>query len=91
MALFQVKPTLQEEIIRSQPKEPVLRKSEEELRCGRRSDYSIKSDGALQKEKRLCVPHVKVMKDDILEEAHSLAYAMHPRSTKMFKTLKSYY
>ena len=31
------------------------------------------------------------LKKDIMEEAHSSAYAMHPGSTKMYKTLKEQY
>ncbi|TYK13508.1 envelope-like protein [Cucumis melo var. makuwa] len=63
----------------------------EEVRCGRRSDYVFRSDDALLNEKRLCVPHIKALKDNIWEETHSSAYMMHPRSIKVFKTLKSYY
>ena len=34
------------------------------------------------------VPEYGELKRDIMEEAHSSAYAMHPSSTKMYKTLK---
>ena len=40
---------------------------------------------------RLCVPNVGGLKKEIMEEAHSSAYAMHPRSTKMYHTLREYY
>ena len=40
---------------------------------------------------RLCVPATEELKRKILEEAHSSAYAMHPGSTKMYRTLKEYY
>ena len=40
---------------------------------------------------RLCVPDVIELKKEIMEEAHSLAYAMHPGSTKMYRTLKDHY
>ena len=41
------------------------------------------------KEQRMCVPEYGELKRDIMEEAHSSAYAMHPGSTKMYKTLKA--
>ena len=40
---------------------------------------------------RLCVPDVIELKKEIMEEAHSSAYAMHPWSTKMYMTLKDHY
>ena len=43
------------------------------------------------KRQRMCVPEYGELKRDIMEEAHSSAYAMHPGSTKMYKTLKEHY
>ena len=40
---------------------------------------------------RLCVPDVGDVRREIMEEAHSSAYAMHPGSTKMYHTLKEHY
>lgn len=91
IALFQIQPTLEENIIRSQPKDPISRNLTEEVRCEKCTDYTIRNDGVLLKDKRLCVPHNKALKDSILKEVHSSAYVMHPGSTKMYKTLKAYY
>ncbi|KAA0041131.1 Integrase, catalytic core [Cucumis melo var. makuwa] len=49
------------------------------------------SDGAIVKQERLCVSNVSELKNAILEEAHSSAYAMHPCSIKMYRTLKKTY
>ena len=43
------------------------------------------------KGQRMYVPEYGELKRDIMEEAHSSAYAMHPGSTKMYKTLKEHY
>ena len=40
---------------------------------------------------RLCVPDVGEVRREIMEEAHSSAYAMYPGSTKMYHTLKEHY
>ena len=37
------------------------------------------------------MPEYGELKKDIMEEAHSSAYAMHPGSTKMYRTLKEHY
>ena len=51
----------------------------------------IRDDGMIVKGQRMCVPEYGELKRDIMEEAHSSAYAMHPRITKMYKTLKEHY
>ena len=43
------------------------------------------------KGQRMCVPEFGELKRDIMEEAHSSAYDMHPGSTKMYRTLKENY
>ena len=40
---------------------------------------------------RLCVPNDETLKQEILDEAHNSAYAMHPGGTKMFRTLREHY
>ena len=39
----------------------------------------------------MCVPEYGELKREIMEEAHSSVYAMHPGSTKMYRTLKEHY
>ena len=43
------------------------------------------------KGQRMCVLEYGELKRDIMEEAHSSACAMHPGSTKMYRTLKDHY
>ena len=58
---------------------------------GEQSDFAIRNDGALVIGSRLCVLAAEELKGQILGEAHSSAYAMHPGSTKMYRTLKEFY
>lgn len=53
-------------------------------------NYSLRGDDALIKYDKLCVHRDQAIKDQILEETHSSAYAMHPGSTKMYRTLKKH-
>ncbi|XP_017976422.1 PREDICTED: uncharacterized protein LOC108661938 [Theobroma cacao] len=48
-------------------------------------------DGTLLASFVVCVPKDDQLRWAILEEAHSLAYALHPESTKMYKTIKKSY
>ena len=40
---------------------------------------------------RISVPNVDDLRKAIMEEAHCSAYAMHPGSTKMYRTIKENY
>ncbi|KAA0067054.1 putative Retrotransposon protein [Cucumis melo var. makuwa] len=91
IAHFQVRPILIDRIIKAQLDDAMLRKLAEEVRQNQRLNYSLRGDSALMKYDRLCVPSDQAIKDQILEEAHSSAYAMHPGSTKMYRTLKKHY
>ena len=42
-------------------------------------------------ERRLCVPADSAVKTELLTEAYSSPFSMHPRSTKMYQDLKRVY
>ena len=88
---FQIIPTLEDQIVKAQPEDHVLRSFVEKVRNVKRVDYTFRGDGALMKEKRLFVTNNRALKESIREEVHSSACTMHPRSTKMYRTLKAYY
>ena len=80
-----------DEGIRKQSEDPVIKKLIEEVKAQQRVDYELRSDGALLKHDRIYVPRNVEVKQAILEEAHSSAYAMHLGSTKMYRTLRKFY
>ena len=54
------------------------------------TSFSVQDD-ILMIGNRLCVPDVDSLRKDILDEAHNAPYAMHPGTTKMYKTLREHY
>ena len=88
---FHQRPILVYRILKAQLEDPYLMSMRKKVEEGEQSDFSIRDDGALVIGSRLCVPTTEELKRKILEEAHSFAYAMHPGSTKMYRTLKEYY
>ena len=58
---------------------------------GLEAEFKLRANGAFVKQGRLCVLDISGLNDAILEEAHSLAYTMHPGSSKMYRTLKKTY
>ncbi|KAL0534336.1 hypothetical protein IC582_028626 [Cucumis melo] len=58
---------------------------------GQAVEFSISYDGGLLFERRLCVPSDSAVKTELLSEAHSSPFSMHPGSTKMYQDLKRVY
>ncbi|KAL0550473.1 hypothetical protein IC582_014992 [Cucumis melo] len=59
--------------------------------AGQTAEFSLSSDGGLLFERRLCVPSDSAVKTELLSEAHSSPFSMHPGSTKMYQDLKRVY
>ena len=55
------------------------------------SDFIVRKGGLLLFRNRICVPTVESLKEMILQEAHGLADAMHPDSTKIYQKLRQTY
>ena len=90
LAAFHVRPVLVDRVRQSQAQDLYLMKIKVEIEAGQQSTFSIKDDGTLILGRRLCVPEIGDLKRDIMEKAHSSAYAMHPGSTKMYRTLRDH-
>ena len=91
LATFHVRPLLVDQILAEQSQDPRMTKLKEEIEKGTNVEFQIRDDGMIVKGQRMCVPEYGELKKDIMEEAHSSAYAMHPGSTKMYRTLKEHY
>ena len=91
LATFHVRPVLIERIRELQIQDPQIVKLRGEVEYGQRGDLSLREDGTVVMGQRLCVPDVGDVRREIMEEAHSSAYAMHPGNTKMYHTLKEHY
>ena len=91
LATFHVRPLLVDQILAGQSQDPQIIKLKEEIEKGKKAEFQIIDDGMIVKGQRMCVPEYGELKREIMEEAHSSVYAMHPGSTKMYKTLKEHY
>ena len=91
LATFHVRPFIVDQILAGQSQDPQMIKLKEEIEKGKKAEFQIRDDGMIVKGQRMCVLEYGELKREIMEEAHSSAYAMHPGSTKMYKTLKEHY
>ncbi|KAL0556899.1 hypothetical protein IC582_005416 [Cucumis melo] len=91
LAQLTVQPTLRQRIIDAQSNDPYLVEKRGLAEAGQTAEFSLSSDGGLLFERRLCVPSDCAVKTELLSEAHSSAFSMHPGSTKMYQDLKRVY
>ena len=90
LATFHVRPVVIDRIRELQTQDSTVIKLKREAEFEQRKGFSVRADGTLMMGHRLCVPDVGGLKKEIMEEAHSSAYAMHPGSTKMYHTLREH-
>ncbi|KAL0536859.1 hypothetical protein IC582_025822 [Cucumis melo] len=91
LAQLTVQPTLRQRIIDAQSNDPYLVEKRGLAEAGQTAEFSLSSDGGLLFEGRLCVPSDCAVKTELLSEAHSSPFSMHPGSTKMYQDLKRVY
>ncbi|KAL0537619.1 hypothetical protein IC582_026602 [Cucumis melo] len=91
LAQLTVQPTLRQRIIDAQSNDPYLVEKRGLAEAGKTAEFSLSSDGGLLFERRLCVPSDSAVKTELLSEAHSSPFSMHPGSTKMYQDLKRVY
>ncbi|KAL0540116.1 hypothetical protein IC582_024346 [Cucumis melo] len=91
LAQLTVQPTLRQKIVDAQSNDPYLVEKRGLAEAGQTAEFSLSSDGGLLFERRLCVPSDSAVKTELLAEAHSSPFSMHPGSTKMYQDLKRVY
>ena len=91
LASFHVRPTLLDRLREAQLEDVSLNLSRDLAFDGSHPEFSLGMDGTLLFRNRLCVPSDSDLKQEILEEAHCSAYAMHPGSTEMYRTIRENY
>ena len=66
------------------------RKKVQLVRDGDNIDFSVKEDGSLYFQNRLCVPVDNELKKKLLYETNNTVFTMHPGSNKMYQNLKQH-
>ncbi|KAL0537324.1 hypothetical protein IC582_026301 [Cucumis melo] len=90
-AQLTVQPTLRQRINFAQLNDPYLVEKRLLVEAMQGEDFSISSDDGLTFDGRLCVPEDSAVKTELLTEAHSSPFTMHPISTKMYQDLRRAY
>jgi hypothetical protein len=88
---IEVEPTLEQEIRKGQLEDPKTQEIREMIEADKAPDFTEDEHGTVWFRKRICVPDVDHVREKIMQEAHDLAYSIHPGSTKMYQDLKERY
>ena len=91
IAPFIVISILRDRIKAAQSRDPILVELMEKIREGKFTDFNLDDEGILWISGRLYVPDVDNLREKILEEAHFIAYSVHPSATKMYHSIKDLY
>ena len=78
-------------IIDARKNDEELQKKVQLVRANDKTDFSVREDGSLYFQNKLCVPADNELKKELLHEAHSSVFTMHPGGNKMYQDLKQYY
>ena len=91
LAQLKAQPVLKQMIIDAQKNDEEMQKKVQMVRDGDKTRFSIKEDGSLYFQDRLCVPCDKELKKQLLFAAHNTVFTMHPGGNKMYQDLKQQY
>ena len=91
LAQLKAQPVLKQMIIDAHKNDEEMQKKVQMVRDGDNTEFSVKEEGSLYFQNRLCVPDDKELKEKLLFEAHNTVFTMHPGSNKMYQDLKQHY
>ena len=91
IANIQVRPLIFDEISARQDEDATLRRLKAKVGDATTTHFQLSDQGVLYRGARICVPNIEELKRELLEEAHSSRYSMHPGSTKMFNDMRKIY
>ncbi|KAL5560967.1 hypothetical protein UlMin_030714 [Ulmus minor] len=72
----------------AQELDPNLFRIREAVENGTNTEFSISTDGILSLKGRICIPEDEELRNQLLTEAHTTPYSVHPGATKMYKDMK---
>jgi len=88
VAQLEIKPTLEDQIKEAQKGHPSIEGIKKKINIGKAPEFAIDNQGTLWYRKRLCVPNEEELKQQILTEAHTTPYSIHPGGTNLYKDLQ---
>ena len=90
LAQLKVQPVLKQMIIDAQKNDEERHKKVQLVRDSDKTHFSVKENGSLYFQNKLCVSADNELKKKLLYEAHNTSFTMHTGDKKMYQDLKQY-
>jgi transposase InsO family protein len=86
--IVELVPTLEQDIRKGQKDDERINEIRQLIIDGKGMDFCEDAEGVVWFKVRLCVPHIKSIRELILKEAHETTYSIHSGREKMYQDLK---
>ena len=91
IASLKLQPTLLDRIKEAQKDDPESEELLKLIKYSKKTQLWQDDQGVIRFDTRIWVPDSEGLRKEVLSEAHSSAYSVHPGSTKMYKDLKQHF
>ncbi|KAL8115111.1 hypothetical protein AgCh_021797 [Apium graveolens] len=91
IANLKVEPNLVSRVKEAQKSDTGLEAIRSEVAGGKQTQFHVDDEGVMWLGSKLCVPADPTIHEEILKEAHSSSFSIHPGSTKMYGDLKKHF
>ncbi|KAL8134287.1 hypothetical protein AgCh_009360 [Apium graveolens] len=91
IANLKVEPNLVSRVKEAQKSDTGLEAIRSEVAGGKQTQFHFDDEGVMWLGSKLCVPADPTIREEILKEAHSSSFFIHPGSTKMYRDLKKHF
>ncbi|XP_074363476.1 uncharacterized protein LOC141704025 [Apium graveolens] len=88
---LKVEPNLVSRVKEVQKNDTCLEAIRFEVVGGKQKHFCVDDEGVIWLGSKLCVPADPMIREEILKEAHSSSFSIHPGSTKMYGDLKKHF
>jgi hypothetical protein len=91
LATLVLQSDMREKIRKAQGEDPEVMKEMNNVKLGQDYLFRVSNDGLIVMGKRIYLPNDKVLKGEVLKQAHESKLTIHPGSMKMYRDLKESY
>ena len=90
LAQLKIRSVLRDRVLVAQQADGKVKEIKERVNKGIETSFQMLSNGLIAMSRRIYLPEGKILKDEVLREAHESRFATHLGSIKMYRDLKEY-
>jgi hypothetical protein len=91
LAQLKIRSVFRDRILEAQMRDAEVKKVRDKVESRAETPFQVLNDGMVVMGRRMYLPGDKVLKEEVLKEAHESRFTVHPGSTKMYRDLREFY